>query len=95
MWDGVANDDTESNHAAERAVVGRFSNSTLFWKGHTYNAHCATCFKRKLLYCIERSILTEMAIKPDLPKQCCTVAWKEFAPLSLEFVTMRRIVQST
>lgn len=25
MWYGVANNDTESNHAAERTVIGRFS----------------------------------------------------------------------
>ncbi len=39
--------------------------------------------------------LTDMATRPDFPKQCSMVAWKELAPLSLELTTMRRIVQST
>lgn len=38
---------------------------------------------------------TEIAMSPDLPKQCCIVSWKEFVPLSFEFVTISRIVQST
>ena len=46
---------------------------------HAHNTHCAN----------------EMATSPDFPKQCCTVAWNEFAPLSFEFMTIRRIVQST
>ena len=36
-----------------------------------------------------------MAISPDLPKQCSMVAWKELAPLSLELITINRMVQST
>ena len=38
---------------------------------------------------------TDIAISPALPKQCSTVPWKLFAPLSLLFTTMRRTVQST
>lgn len=38
---------------------------------------------------------TEMAMRPDFPKQYSIVDWKESRPLSLEFVTMSRIVQST
>jgi hypothetical protein len=34
-------------------------------------------------------------MRPDRPKQCCTVAWKESVPLSFEFMTIRRMVQST
>lgn len=49
------------------------------YKGGTYNAHWAM----------------EMAINPDLPKQCCIVAWNESVPLSLELMTISRIVQST
>lgn len=45
----------------------------------TYKSHCAR----------------DIATRPDLPKQCCTVAWKESVPLSFEFMTMSRIVQST
>lgn len=45
----------------------------------TYKSHCAR----------------DIATRPDLPKQCCTVAWNESVPLSFEFMTMRRIVQST
>lgn len=44
-----------------------------------YKAHCAI----------------EMATNPDLPKQCSIVAWNESAPLSFEFVTIKRMVQST
>ena len=36
-----------------------------------------------------------MATRPDFPKQCSTVAWNEFAPLSFELMTMSRMVQST
>jgi hypothetical protein len=36
-----------------------------------------------------------MATSPGLPKQCCTVAWKESVPLSFELMTIRRMVQST
>ena len=43
------------------------------------NAHCAM----------------EMATRPDFPKQCSMVAWNEFAPLSFEFITISRMVQST
>ena len=45
----------------------------------TYKSHCAR----------------DIATSPDFPKQCCTVAWKESVPLSFEFMTMSRIVQST
>jgi len=38
---------------------------------------------------------TEIAIKPDFPKQCSIVAWKELDPLNFELITIRRIVQST
>jgi hypothetical protein len=34
-------------------------------------------------------------MRPDFPKQCCTVAWNESVPLSFELITIRRIVQST
>lgn len=47
--------------------------------GRTYKAHWAI----------------EMATRPDLPKQCCMVAWNESVPLSFELMTIRRIVQST
>jgi hypothetical protein len=42
-----------------------------------------------------REEVTDIAINPGLPKQACTVDWNEFAPLSLELMTMRLIVQST
>src|SRR4051812_28325329 len=38
---------------------------------------------------------TEIAMSPLFPKQYCMVAWNESAPLNLELITMRRMVQST
>lgn len=51
----------------------------------------------KLSDCCMRvgSLRTEIAMSPDLPKQYSAVAWKEFAPLSLELTTINRMVQST
>lgn len=37
----------------------------------------------------------DIAMSPEEPKQCSTVPWKEFAPLSFELTTIKRIVQST
>ena len=39
--------------------------------------------------------LTDIAMRPGLPKHALTVDWKELAPLSLEFITIRLIVQLT
>lgn len=47
--------------------------------GSPHNNHCAS----------------EIATRPDFPKQCSTVAWNELAPLSFELMTISRIVQST
>jgi hypothetical protein len=57
------------------------------------NVDLFVCPKTRSAYKIHCA--TEIAINPDFPKQCSTVAWNEFAPLSFEFITMRRIVQST
>lgn len=91
----IANYYAKSYHAAKRAIANKFSD--IFFRAKTVYLQRPLCDLHQMSVAIntQRDIPTEIATNPDVPKQYCIVAWKEFAPLSFEFVTMSRMVQST